>query len=447
MQGSPVRFEFEDVSPVEKRVKVEVDTAQVNKKLDDSYRQLGRQVALKGFRPGKAPRQLLESIYGKKVAADAARELVSETIGEILGQQTLRIISEPMLEELPAAKKDSPLRYSARIELFPEIDLKEYEGIPVKRREAKATDEQVDAALENRRKSQVEYRPIEGRTVSQAGDVLTIRLTGSIGPLTYKDKEIQVDLGQLDRSPIPGLADALVGIALDATAHAIELTMPKEGMAKEVAGQIARLSVAVKSAHVKYLPNLDDDFAKDTGEAETLAELREKTQKKLLEEDTEEARHEMRLQLVEELLKRNPIPLPPALLNRMARSFLENERGRAQLRVKLWKDHMKENPDGEFKPTAELFAQAAHAEAVRNASIEFVMMALADKEKIEATDEDLEKHIAEMAQENDKNVAKMKAELQREDQGLRQLRAQLRMEKALDFLEQKAAIETAQPNP
>ena len=153
MQGSPVRFEFEDVSPVEKRLKVEIDKAQVNKKLDDSYRQLSRQVSLKGFRPGKAPRPLLESMYGKKVGSDAARELVNETIGDIIGQQTLRIISEPAIETLPDAQKDVPLRYSARIELMPQIELQDYEGIAISKREGKATDEQVNAELERRRQS------------------------------------------------------------------------------------------------------------------------------------------------------------------------------------------------------------------------------------------------------------------------------------------------------
>ena len=195
MQGSPVRFEFEDVSPVEKRLKVEIDKAQVNKKLDDSYRQLGRQVNIKGFRPGKAPRSLLESMFGKKVASDAARELVNETIGDIIGKQTLRIISEPMLEELADAQKDQDLRYSARIELMPQIEVKDYEGIAVQKREGKVTDEQVNAALESRRQSQQELKPVEGRDKAEAGDVLTIALTGTLSHLTYKDKEMHVERG------------------------------------------------------------------------------------------------------------------------------------------------------------------------------------------------------------------------------------------------------------
>ena len=441
MQGSPVRFEFEDVSPVEKRLKVEIDKTLVNKKLDDSYRQLGRQANLKGFRPGKAPRPLLESMFGKKVASDAARELVNETLGDIIGKQTLRIISEPMLEELADAHKDVHLRYSARIELMPEIDIKDYEGIAVSKREGKVSDEQVNTELERRRQSHQELKPIEGRDKAEAGDVLTVLLTGTLSHLTYKDKEMQVDLGKPDQSPIPGLAAALVGVSLSATAHPVELTMPTEGLPKELGGKTGHFKVVVKAAQVKHVPALDDDFAKDTGEADSLDALKEKIRANILEEDTEEARHEMRLSLVDELLKRNPVPLPQGLIARLARNFLENERGRMQLQMKLLQDQRKENPDAKFTmPTPDQLVQAAQAEAVRNLSIEFVMMALADKEKVEITDADVDTHLADLAKERDKNVARVKAEIQREDPGLQQLRAQLRLEKALDVLESKATI-------
>ena len=271
--------------------------------------------------------------------------------------------------------------------------------------------------------------------------MLSIQLTGTLSHLTYKDKDMQVDLGKPEQSPIPGLAAALVGISLSATAHPIELTMPTEGLPKELGGKTGHFKVAVKAAHVKHVPALDDDFAKDTGEADSLEQLKDKIRASILEEDTEEARHEMRLALVDELLKRNPVPLPQGLIARLARNFLENERGRMQLQMRLLQDQRKENPDAKFTmPTPDQLVQAAQGEAVRNLSIEFVMMALADKEKVEVTEEDVEKHLAELAKERDKNVARVKAEIQREDAGLQQLRAQLRLEKALDVLESKAVI-------
>lgn len=445
MQGAPVQFEFEDVSPVEKRLKVEITKEQVNAKLENGFRQLNRQVNLRGFRKGHAPRSLLENMFGKKVGVDAARELVNESILFVINQQTLRMASEPTLEIMPEAKRNEPLRYTARIELLPQLEVKDYEGIEVNQRAPKAADAQIDAALERKRQAHTELLPIEGRNVAETTDVLSILLSGTLGHLNYTDKEMQVDLTDLKLSPLPGLGAALVGIALDAKDHPIELTMPQEGLTKELAGQTGRFRVSVKAAHKKQLPALDDDFAKDTGEAENLEELKTKIREGLLAEDSEEAKQEMRIALVEELIKRNPVPLPPNLVGRLARNLLESPRGRMQLQVRLMQDRRKENPDAPPEkmfepPTPEQIAQAAHAEAVRNLSIEFVMMALADKEKVEATDADLEKHLAELAKERDKSVARLKAEMQREDQGFAQLRGQLRLEKALDLLESKANI-------
>lgn len=442
MQGSPVSFEIEDVSPVEKRLKVEVAREQVNAKLEEGFRQLSRQVNLKGFRKGKAPRSLLESMFGKKVAEDAARELVNESMMFVVGQnEQLRMVTEPMLEAMPQAQKNEPMKYTARLELAPQVDVKDYEGIEATRRTGKASDEQINEAIERKRQAFTELVPVEGRDKAESTDVLNIVLNGTLAQLNYKDKEMNVDLSNPTAAPLPGLVEKLVGIPLSATDHAFDLTLPTEGMPAELAGKTGQFKVAVKGAHVKRLPAVDDDFAKDTGEAESLAELKEKIKSQLLEDDTEEARHETRLTLVEELLKRNPIHLPPMLVNKLARNLLENPRGRMQLEMRIFQDMRKENPDAPFqRPSPDQLAQAAHAEAVRNLSIEFVMMALADKEKVEVTEADVEKQLAEMAKERDKSVARIKAELQREDPQLAQLRGQLRLEKALDVLESKARI-------
>lgn len=444
-QASPVQFEFEEVSPVEKRLKVEIAKEQVNAKLEEGFKQLNRQVNLKGFRKGHAPKSLLESMFGKRVGADAARDLVNESITFIITQQALRIATEPMLEAMPEAKRNEPLRYTARVELLPQIEVKDYEGIEITQRAPKIADKQVEDALQGRREAHTEMVPIEGRTMVGPADQVTILLTGTLGHLTYKDKEMNIDLSKPEQAPLPGLPALLLGMPLDAKDHAIELTLPTEGIIKDLAGKTGHFKVTVKSAHEKRLPNLDDDFAKDTGEADTIADLRKKIRDDLLAEDAEEAKHEMRIGLVEALIQRNTVPLPPNLVAKLARNLLENPRGRMQIQFRVMADKRKENPDAPFSaPTAEELAQGAHAEAVRNLSIEFVMMALADKEKVEVTEADVEKHLAELAKERDKSVARVKAELQREDQGLVQLRGQLRLEKALDVLESKAKVTKAE---
>ena len=257
MQGSPVSFEFEDVSPVEKRLKVEVAKEVVNAKLEEGFRQLNRQVNLKGFRKGHAPKSLLESMFGKRVGTDTARELVQESLQVVVSQNPVRMASEPMLETMPEAQRNQPLRYTARIELFPQIELKDYEGIAVTRRAGKVADTAVDEALERRRQGQTELVPVEGRDTAANTDVVTILLTGKLASLTYKDKEMQVDLTRPEQSPLPGLSAALVGIPLAAKDHPISLTMPTENLPDEIKGKTGDFKVTVKAAHEKRLPALD----------------------------------------------------------------------------------------------------------------------------------------------------------------------------------------------
>ena len=206
----------EELSPVEKKVAIEVDWPQVAKKLDEAYRELGKGMNLRGFRKGKAPRSLLESMFGKKVAEDASRELVNESMTYVVSQQPLRMVTEPMLEAMPSAQKDQPLSYTARIELLPQIEVKDYAGIAVSRRQPKATDEQVNESLERKRQAQIELIPVENRASGKTEntDVLTILLSGSLSHLTYKDKEMNVDLTRPEMSPLPGLSDALLGVPL-----------------------------------------------------------------------------------------------------------------------------------------------------------------------------------------------------------------------------------------
>lgn len=441
MQGSPVRYEFEDLSPVEKRLKVEVAKEHVDGKLDEAYRKLSRQVNLPGFRPGKAPRQMLEKMFGKRVAHDVAQDLLRDTLTMVARQSQIRMIGQPVLEDMPEVKRNEALRYSARIELFPQVDPRDYEGIEISRRPARATDEEVEAALERKRMEQVDMVPVEGRDTAQDTDTLMIRVSGGVGPLKYEGEEWQIDLGGGRPPPLPGLREALIGIPLRAEDHEVRWTLPAEGVRADLAGREVVLRVTVKQAYEKRLPPLNDDFAKDTGEAETLEELRSKIRERLLREDEEEARHEARMALLDEVVRRNPVPLPPSLVKRVADQLFDVSRQRAAIAaLQEGKDPRQEGVLDEEK-----LRQEAQGEAVRSLSKEFILMSVADKEGVEVTQADVEKRLAEIARQSDRSVARVRAEMQKDDPHLEGLRNNLRMEKALDLLESRAKIVEAGP--
>jgi trigger factor len=435
MQGSPVQFEFVDVSPVEKRLNVEVSREHVNGKLEQAYRELSRQVNLRGFRKGKAPRELLERMFGKKVAQDVLQELLQDSMAYVGQQVPLRMTTNPILESVSEIKRGQPLRYAARIEIFPVLDIQDWEGIEVERRAAQAKDEDVEAALERRRREHKEMIPIEGRDTAQDTDQLQIRFTGELGTRQFTDEALEVELWD-PRGQIPGLNPALLGIPLSAKDHPVKFSVPADFPNAELAGKEVTFTITVQSAHERRLPDLDDDFAKDTGEAETLDELRAKIREQLLKDDEELAKDEVREALLDELVRRNPIPIPPSFMNRLIEQNLEQYQRRAVLKA------MQEGKDPRSLTEAEL-REEIRLDATRQLAREFVLMGLADKEKIEATPADVEKRFAEIARETDKSVSRVRAEYQKEDPDLSNFKGSLRIEKALDLLESRAKIKEA----
>jgi trigger factor len=437
MQGSPVHYEFEDLSPVEKRLKVEVAKEHVSSMLEQAYKKLSREVTLRGFRPGKAPRAMLEKMFGKRVEYDVTQDLLRDTLTFVAQQTQVRMVGQPVLEAMPEIKKNETMKYSARIELFPQLELQGWEGIEVSRRAAKASDEAVNEVLERKRQEHVDMVPIDqaARPNASETDNLVIAITGEIGQNKWEGEEIQLDLGG-PRSPIPGLGKALVGIPLSATDHEVKFNLPTEGIREELAGKEVVLKVAVKQAYEKKLPALDDDFAKDTGEAETFEELRNKVRDQLLKDDADEAKDEARMAILEEVAKRNPVPLPPSLIKRFTDQFYDMQKQRAYIAAfQEGKDPRKEGVIDDAK-----LKEDAHGEAIKALSKEFLLMTIAEKEQIDVTQADVEKRLSELSRQQDKSVGRVRAEMQKDDPQLEGLKQNLRLEKALDLLESRAKI-------
>jgi trigger factor len=422
----------EDVSPVEKKVAVEIPWPYVAQKLDEAYRDLGRGVALKGFRKGKVPRPILERMFGRQVEQEVVKQLVQESFVHAASQHSIQPVAEPVVDDAHLHKGKS-FHYSARVEVKSEVTPQEYDGVELNQRQAKVADDDVTKAIERKRQELTEYKMIEGRDpkVAQASDVLVLSVKGKIGDHDFDKDGVMVDLGEADREVVPGIGAALMGIALDAKDHEVSWTIPDhEQVKKELVGQKASLKVTVKEAREKQMPNLDDEFAKDTGEADTLAELKDKVREKLVEEDKQRAKSELKEQLVKELLKRNQFAVAPALVERQ----LDNMLQRAKLQLAL---------RGIDPRTAQLDEQRMRDDMREAANDEvraaFLVDAIAEKEKVEVSEADLEKRLAEMAQSREKSVARLKAELQKEGR-LDAVRHQVREEKTLDLLLSRAKI-------
>jgi trigger factor len=430
-----MQIRVEDVSPVEKKLIVEVPWDTVSSKLGVAYRELGKNVALKGFRKGKAPRNVLEQLYAPRVNAEVAVELIRESFYRGVAEHKLAAVAEPRDVEGAEIKKGQPLSFTAIVEVKAEFEPKDYVGMALERRKLAITDEQVDKALTDLQRESTELKPIEGRDTTQAGDVIALAITGTIGEHPVDQKRFVVDLDDAEREPVPGLFAALTGVPIDTKDKEIALTIADDWRDENLRGRTATLKVSILEARAKDVPALDDEFAKDTGRAETLDGLRAKLREDIETHEKEHIQREAREAALKELVVRNQIPVASALVDRGVE--IQWNRLRQMLGLK----------EGQGPSmTDEMRTQMVPA-ATDEVRGQLLLESIAEKEKLDVTEAELESHVANAARARNIPPARLRAEWER-DGKLDSARWALRQDKVLDFLVEKAAItEVDKPSP
>lgn len=422
-----MQVRIEEVSPVEKKMFVEIPWETVSAKLNESYKELGKGVALKGFRKGKVPRPVLEQVYGPRVNAEVAYELVRESFFKANQEHNLAAVAEPRVEEADPIKKGQPFKFAAIIEVRGEVTPQDYKGLAIERRKLDVPEKAVEDALEQLRREHTELRPIEGRDVTAPGDIVGLSITGTIGEHQINQPQFAVDLDDAEREPLPGIRAALTGIAIDTKDKPLEITVPEDHADESIRGRKANLTVTILEVRSKDVPALDDEFAKDTGKAETLDGLKAALRKDLEDKETEVIDREAREGVLRELIKKNQIPVASSLVDRAVE--MQYQRLRQMLGMKPERnaaipDDLKEK----MKP--------AGADEVRG---QLLLEAIADKESITVTDEELGKHIEQTAKTRNTPPAKLRAEWQR-DGRLDSVTYSLRQDKVLKFLIDNAQV-------
>lgn len=431
---------IERISPVECRVKVEIPWTDVSGRLDDKMRDLRRRARLPGFRAGKVPAQVLEKRFGKGIREELAGELVQETFQTALGEHDTQPLTQPVVEE-SSLEKQEPFRYQARFEVRPEIEPKDYAGVAVRRRPAVVDETKIQADLDERQKKLTELRPLPdepGRKETQAGDVWTIDVEGTLGEQRVSRKDVRVDIGETEGEFLPGLSQALEGLQLSEVGSVknITFTPPDDRIRAELRGQEAKLELGLREVRVKFVPELDDEFAKDTGDAETLDELKTKISDEIREADAAEAEREARQRLLTTLLEANEFEPAPSMVAREVSAKLEQtKRQLAQQGMRL--EHLGTNE--------QQYAARIRPEALFNVKAFLLLDAIGKKEGIEVSDEDVQKRLEEMAEESGQNVDRMRASMEKSGQ-LLMVQAGLREERIFEFLMEKAEI-TEAPDP
>jgi len=415
----------EEVSEVERRIDVEVPWVEVKSKMDEAYQGLSKGLQIKGFRKGKVPRRMVEQLFGKHIQREVVQLLVQESIDRAVQRVELKVVGEPKLD-LPedGVKQDESFCYSATFEVVVDLEIKDYMGVEVTGYTSPVSDEDVEASLASKQRELTDYKSVEDRE-TRAGDVLLLDIMGKMGDEPLDLQKRTMDLSDDTPELLPGLKEKLIGLPSDQEDVSLELDIP--GAAEGEPATKARLLVTIQDVKEKVVPELDDDLAKDTGEAQTLDELRQVLRKKLEDQEQERATDAAKKQMVSQIIEANHVPVAPALVERYVEQRLQLQR------------LMSGRPADQASPEDELLKEQLRPEAMEVVQSGLVLEAISKQEKLDVSDEDLDAEMEKMAEQREVNVARVRSEYEKEGR-LESLRRRLVEDKTLDLIASKGKI-------
>ena len=430
-----MKIDVESVSPVERKVTIEIDPDHVAKELEKAYLSLGRRVKLRGFRPGKAPRKVLERNFKDQVESEVVESLVRSTFSEAVREQAIDAVAPPNVSlaegGLSAGK---PLRYTARVEVKPRIEPKDYRGLEVSRKPPEVTDDLVSAELTKLQDRMAELVPLEGRFEAQEGDFAVIDHEGTVDGAPFEGANaegvtVKVAPGAITDGNLGTLAGRKIG-------ETVELDEPfgADHRNEKLRGKSAHMKVTLKGLQTRQIPALDDAFAKAVGieGVETLDALRARIRADLERREKRRAENELRDALVKAALARNEFDVPPALVERAIDGMIE---GAAERFARSGIDIRQLGLDL-ARMRADLREQALLQ--VRGA---LLLESIAEAEKIEVTDEDIEAELAKLADELGAPLPRVRQQMRGSD-ARQALSNRVREDKAIALLSSAAQIES-----
>ena len=297
---------------------VEVPADAVKAEVEKAYASLQKKARVRGFRPGKAPRQVLAHLFGPQVASDVANAIVSDTLPKALSENKVQPVNQPSVEA-GKVENGSSFSYKARFEVSQEISDVVFEGLELIRPALVAGEAMVDEQIELLRKTHARLEPIEPARPAQKGDVVTIDFTLEVGATELKDgggQGVQLELGS--GQVLPELDAALAGKNVDDTVD-VAATFADAHPRAELRGKSAVFKVKVRDIKQRVLPAIDDEFAKDVGSFQTLVELRASVHTRLEKMLKERADTVLAEQIIDRLNEKNSLDLPPSLVEQQCR--------------------------------------------------------------------------------------------------------------------------------
>lgn len=371
------------------KLTIEVSAEQFEAATQKAYQKAGKRFNVPGFRKGKAPRKVIENMYGPLAFFDDAFDIVyPEAYQAAIAEQGVEPVDRPdvSIETLPEG--ETPLVFSLVVAVKPEVELGAYKGIEVEKRAYNVTDDEVDAAIAQLQEGVARMvdvdRPVEN------GDTVNLDYSGSVDGVkfdggTAQGQTLTIGSGQF----IPGFEEQMVGMAVGEEKD-IEVTFPEEYHAENLAGKKAVFAVKVNGIQVKELPTLDDEFAKDVSEYDTLEALRDAKRQELLEQAEKNAKIQKENDVVRKAVENATVEVPDAMVERQIDSFLQDMGYRLQMQGISLEDYLKYT-NTEISALRDQY----RADAALRVKSQLVLEAISKAEAIEATPEEIGDKVAE----------------------------------------------------
>ncbi len=423
-------FQVEDLGKNMVKLTIEATAVEFESALEKAYRKNRNKISVQGFRKGKAPRAVIEKMYGAGIFyEDAANEIIPNAYEQAAKESGLDIVSRPEVDVIQA-EKGKPFIFTAEVAVKPEVKLGQYKGIEVEKTDTSATDEELNAEIDKERDRNARTVEVTDRAVED-GDITTIDFEGFMDGQAFeggKGTDHELTIGS--HSFIDTFEEQLIGKTAGEECE-VNVTFPEEYHAPDLAGKPAMFKVTVKSIRKKELPELDDDFAKDVSEFETLEEYKASVRKGIEERKEKEAKSAKEDAVVEKIIENAEMDIPQLMLETQKRQMAEEfaQRLRAQgLQLEQYFQFTGMNPNK--------FMETLEPQALKRIQSRLVLEAIVKAENITVSDEELEAEMKKMAEAYRMELDKVKELLGEEER--RQLSLDLAVQKAVDFAAEQA---------
>ena len=408
------------------KLTIEVSVEEFEKAVEKAYQKNKGKMSVPGFRKGKVPRQMLEKMYGAEIFyEDAANEIIPEAYSEEASNCELDIVSQPKIEVVQIGK-GKPFIFTAEVAVKPEVELGDYKSIKVEKPSVEVTEEDINAELENARKQNSRTIPVEDRAVAD-GDITTIDFEGFVDGVAFeggKGTDYPLTIGS--HSFIDTFEEQLIGKNIGEECE-VNVTFPEEYQAEELQGKAAMFKVTVKEIKCVELPELDDDFAQDVSEFDTLAEYKEDIKKNLASKKEEEAKTEVENKAIEALIESSKMDIPDPMVDLQVRQMADDFARRIQSQGISIEQYF------QFTGmTAENMLEQMRPQAVKRIQSRLVLEALAKAENFEVTEDDVQAEIEKMAAMYQMEADKLKDLVS--DAEKEAMKQDIGVQKAVDYL-------------